>query len=67
MLRYGSKNLTVGKYGDNLLRSCDRKVLRKIFGPVLENGRWGRRKNFEMYKLCDEYDDVKFINLGRLG
>jgi hypothetical protein len=42
------------------------KVLEKIFNSVLENGFWRRCKNSEIYKLYYEYDNVKFIKLGRL-
>jgi hypothetical protein len=55
----------MGKEGENILRSFERKVLRIIFGPVLENGCWRRRKTSEIYKLYDEHV-VKFIKLGRL-
>ena len=54
------------KQDENRLRSFERKVLRKIFGPVLENGCWRRRKTSEIYELCDEPDDMKFIKLGGL-
>jgi hypothetical protein len=50
VLTYGSETLAVGKQGQNLLRSFDRKVLRKIFYPVVENGCWRRRKNSEIYE-----------------
>jgi hypothetical protein len=50
---------------ENLFRSFDRKVLRKIFVPVLENGCWRKCKNSEMCKIYDEYD-VEFIKLGRI-
>jgi hypothetical protein len=64
VLTYGSETWAVGKEGGNL-RSFDRKVLRIIFGPVLENGCWRRRKNSAIYKLYDEHD-VEFIKLSRL-
>jgi hypothetical protein len=35
---YGSQTWTVGKQGENLPRPFERKVLWKIFGPVLGNG-----------------------------
>jgi hypothetical protein len=56
----------MGKQGENLLRSFEKKVLQKIFGPVLENGCWKRRKNSQIYTLYDEYDDVKCMKLIRL-
>ena len=61
VLTYGSEPWTVGKQGENLFRSFERKVLQKIFGLVLENGCWKRCKNSEIYRLYDEHDVVKFI------
>ena len=63
MLTYGSETCAVGKQLEILFRSFERKVLRKIFGPVLENGCWGKCKNSEICKIYDEYD-VEFIKLG---
>jgi len=56
----------MGKQGKNLVRSLKRKVLRTIFGPVLEDGCRRKHKNSEIYKLYNEHDVVKFIKLGRL-
>ena len=57
----------MGKQGEYLLRSFERKVLRKIFGLALESGCWRRHKYSEIYKLYDEHDVVKFIKLIDLG
>jgi hypothetical protein len=35
---YGSKTWTLTKSDENLLRSFERKILRKIYGPVQEGG-----------------------------
>ena len=53
------------KHGDNLFRYFDRKVLLKVFGPVPENRCSRRHKNYEIYKLYDEYNFAKFIKNGR--
>jgi hypothetical protein len=66
VLTYGFETWAMGEQGENLIRSFERKVLRRLFGPVLQNGCWRRRKNSEMYKLYDERDGVKFIKLGSL-
>lgn len=47
-------------------RNSKQKILRQIFGPVRENGTWRRRYNFELYKLYNELDIVKFIKIRRL-
>lgn len=43
-----------------------KKILRFIFGAVQENGQWRRRFNFELYKLYDEPDVIKYIRINRL-
>jgi hypothetical protein len=55
----------MSKQGENLLRAFERKVLRTIFGPLLQNGCWKRRKNSAIYKLYDKRD-VKCIEDSRL-
>jgi hypothetical protein len=52
--------------GRILFRSCEWKVLQKIFGLLFDIGFWRRCKNSEMCELYDEYDIVKFIKLCRL-
>jgi len=34
---------------EKMLNVFDRKVLRKIYGPVLVNGQWQNRYNHEIY------------------
>ena len=65
VLTYDSKTRTMGKHGENLLRSFGRKFIWKISGLVLENGFWKRRKNSETCKLYDE-QGVKFIKICNL-
>jgi hypothetical protein len=41
-----------------------RRLLRKIFGPVQnEDGSWRIRMNYELNELIGTADIVKFINL----
>jgi hypothetical protein len=55
----------VGEQVKNLFSSFERKILRIIFGPVLENGCWRKCTNSEICKICDECN-VEFIELGRI-
>jgi hypothetical protein len=54
VLTDGSKTWSIGKQGECLLRSLEKKVLWKILDPILENGCWRRCKNCEIYKLHDK-------------
>ena len=44
----------------------DRKVLRKIFGPVLVSDNFGIRFNSDLYELINDIDVVQCINIQRL-
>ena len=66
VLTHGFETWAMGKQGENHLRSLDRKVKQKIFGPIHENGCWRKRKISEIHTLYDEYGVVKFIKFGRL-
>jgi len=49
------------------LRIWERKVLRKIFGPICVAGYWRSRTNEEVRQLCGELDIVTDIKKkGRL-
>jgi hypothetical protein len=44
----------------------ERKVLRKIFGPIQDTDHWRRRYNEELYQLYAEPKIVKEIRSARL-
>jgi hypothetical protein len=58
--------LTKVKAEERALGLFERKILGSIFGAVQDKGQWRRRHNFELYKLYDEPDLVKYIKLNRL-
>jgi len=39
-----------------MLNAFERKVLRKIYGPVLVNEQWHKRYNHEIYSLLEVVD-----------
>jgi len=51
VLTDGSKTWSIGKQGQRLLRSLEKKVLWKIMGPILENGCWRRCKNCDCHEI----------------
>jgi hypothetical protein len=51
---------------ENVLNEFERKVLRKIYGPVLINGHWQKTYNQEIYKLYKEMELTRNIRLRRL-
>ena len=45
----------------------ERKVLRKIFGPINENGIWRVKANQKLDKIIKHKNIIKFIRAQRLG
>jgi hypothetical protein len=46
-----------------MMDGFERKILRRIIGPVNENGRWRRRYNKEFYKVPVVTDIVRSARL----
>ena len=51
---------------EQILLTFERKILRTIFGPVLDQNRWRRRFNHELMELYREPDIGRFIKINRL-
>jgi hypothetical protein len=66
VLTYEAETWVLSKQDEHRLSIFERKILRRIYGPVMDVGRWRIRTNQELYQLCGENDIVKFCNLSRL-
>lgn len=66
ILMYGSESWTMNANEETILGSFERKILRKIFGPVCHDGEWRIRYNHELYQLYHDIDLVKKIKVQRL-
>lgn len=66
VLTYSSETWTLSSSNEFLLAAFERKILRRIFGPVCEEGRWRSRYNAELYNLYNDNNIVQRIKLGRL-
>jgi len=55
---YGAETWTLTAMGENALRRFERKVLRKIYGPVVDKGIWQIRYNNELCELMGGEDIV---------
>jgi hypothetical protein len=51
---------------ENALRIFERKILRKIYGPVMESGIWRHRYNDELNDIIKGKDIVRFIKAQRI-
>ena len=62
----GAEAWALSKQDEHRLSIFERKILRRIYGPVIDGGRWRIRTNQELYQLCGENDIVKFCKLSKL-
>jgi len=68
VVTYGCEVWTLTSRNEQQLRIFERKILRKIFGPVQdENGFWRIRKNHELNELIGNADIVRFIKSRRIA
>lgn len=63
---YGSETWTMTTRDEELIRRWERKVLRRIYGPLFEEGQWRIRSNAEIYVMYNRPDIVCEIRKGRL-
>jgi len=56
----------LSKAGELRLGGFERKILRRIYGPICEGATWRSRYNEELYRLYDETDLVTTIMITRL-
>jgi hypothetical protein len=61
VVTYGSETWTLTKSDENLLRIFERKILRKIYGPIREGDIWRIRNNEELNRCINGEDILKFI------
>ncbi|CAK1583346.1 unnamed protein product [Parnassius mnemosyne] len=64
ILTYGSECWVLSKKDENFLLVFERKILRRIFGAVMENDRWRTRYNHELYQMYEEPNVIKNIKIG---
>lgn len=66
VLLYGSEAWVLAKADEAVLGVFERKILRKIYGPICVDGEYRCRMNNELYELFTDIDIVKRIKLQRL-
>jgi hypothetical protein len=63
VVTYGCEAWTLTDRDEQHLRRFERRILRKIFGPLQnEDGSWRIRMNYELKDLIENADIVRFIN-----
>jgi hypothetical protein len=66
VLTYEAETWVLSKQDEHRLSIFECKILRRIYGPVMDGERWRIRTNQKFYKQFDENDIVKFCKLSRL-
>jgi hypothetical protein len=61
-----SESWALTKTEGNKINTFERKILRKIYGQINENGSWRSRDNHELYQLYEYSEIIKVIKTGRL-
>jgi len=63
---FGAETWVLSKADELRLGDLERKILRRINGPLCEGAIWRSRYNEELYRLYDETDLVTTIRITRL-
>jgi hypothetical protein len=66
VVTYGSEMWTLTREEEGRLGLFERKILRKIYGPISENGNWRIRYNEEVDKIIQGENIVRFIKSHRI-
>ena len=66
VLVYGAESWTLSAADEKSLGTFERKVLRKIYGPIFADGEYRRRMNSELYNLYNDVEIVSRVKLQRL-
>jgi hypothetical protein len=56
----------LAKADEEKLKTFKRRILRRIYGPICENGVWRIKYNNELYSLYKDLDIVRVITVARL-
>lgn len=66
VVTYGCQTWTMTKEAEETLLRFERRILRKIFGPIQEDGLWRARYNFELKQRMDVNRIPKKIYQGQI-
>ena len=66
VVAYGSETWNITNRDAERLRILERKIIRKIMGPVQEEGEWRIRSNREIEEYLEDGDIVRFVKASRI-
>jgi hypothetical protein len=56
----------LNRRNEEQLQVFERRILRKIFGPICDNGKWRICYNSELYSIYTDPDIIKTIKISKL-
>ena len=62
-MTYGTETWTVTNKIEKMLMTWERKILRKMYGPIKENGQWRIKINLELMTKYKSQDIVTVIKI----
>ena len=57
---------SLNRINEEQLQVFERRIIRKIFGPICDNGKWRIRYNSELYSIYTDPDIIKTIKISKL-
>jgi hypothetical protein len=66
VLTYGSESWILTNGDEQKLRTFERNVLRKIYGPIRDEELWRIKYSHQLYDLYNAPEVVETVKLGRL-
>ena len=66
VVTYAAETWNISSRDANKLRVFERKIIRRIYGPIQENGYWRIMDNLEVNNILKGEDIVRFIKAQRL-
>jgi hypothetical protein len=67
VVTYGCESWTMKKQDENILRRFERKIIRRIYGPVRKGREWRIRNNEELDNIIRKKYIVRFVKARRIS